>query len=156
RPCRPPSRCRAREASRPLQSFASERQAPRPGTGTTVLNAGFRAAKRTRAPRATVGGDMRHLGRSIVVATLVGVACLGLMGMGALGGGREEAPARDFHAVLTDADGTRIDADRVTTGASASLDGDLGRGRLRIPFDNIERVTFKPATDHDRVVADVK
>ena len=100
---------------------------------------------------------MRHLGRSIVVATLVGVASLALMGMGGLGGGREEAPARDFHAVLTDADGTRIEVDRVTTGASTSLDGDLGHGRLRVPFENIERIGFKPSgTDHDRLVADVK
>jgi hypothetical protein len=100
---------------------------------------------------------MRHLARSVVVATLFGVACLALMGMGGLGGGREEAPARDFRGVLTDVDGTRIEADRLTTGASTSLDGDLGRGRLRVPFENIDRITFKPSgTERDRLVAEVK
>ena len=100
---------------------------------------------------------MRHLGRSLVLATLFGITSLTLMGMGGLGGGREEAPARDFHATLTDVDGTRIEVERITTGSSAMLEGELGRGRLRIPFDNIERIELKPAgTERDRILAEVK
>ena len=93
----------------------------------------------------------RHL------ATVIGVLGLGLMGMGSFGGGREAPPARDFRATFVDGDGTRIDVERVTTGTETSLEGDLGRGRLRVPFDNIERITFKPSTEErDRLLADVK
>jgi hypothetical protein len=90
-------------------------------------------------------------------ALLLAVASLALMGMGGFGGNREEGlPARDFRATFTDVDGTTMNATRVTSGGDVSLEGDLGRGRLRIPFDNIARVTFRPAeNDHDRVYADV-
>jgi hypothetical protein len=99
---------------------------------------------------------MRHLGRSVALATLLGIASLGLMGMGGFGGGHEEPPARDYRAVLTDVDGTRIEVGRITTGTDASLDGELGRGRLRVPFDNIARITFTPSgTERDRVTAEV-
>ena len=88
-----------------------------------------------------------------------GVVLLGIMGMGALGGGGREGglPGREFHATFTDVDGTRIEVTRVTAGGDTTLDGDLGRGRLRVPFDNIERITFKPSTEErDRLLADVK
>ena len=72
-------------------------------------------------------------------------------------GSREEAPARDYRATFTDVDGARIEVGRVTTGTDTTLEGDLGRGRLRVPFDNIEQITFKPSgTERDRIVADVK
>jgi hypothetical protein len=93
----------------------------------------------------------RHL------ATVIGILGLGLMGMGSFGGGREGPPARDFRATFVDVDGTRIDVQRVTTATEASLEGDLGRGRLRVPFDNIEHISFKPSTnERDRLLADVK
>jgi hypothetical protein len=78
--------------------------------------------------------------------------------MGGFGGNRESAaPARDYRATFTDVDGTRIETDRVTVGGDTSLDGELGRGHLRIPFDNIARVSFKPAgSERDRVLADVQ
>ena len=100
---------------------------------------------------------MRHLGRPLARATILGVFALVLTGMGGLGGTREQAPARDFRATFTDVDGARIEVGRVTTGTDTTLEGDLGRGRLRVPFDNIEQITFKPSgTERDRLVADVK
>jgi hypothetical protein len=100
---------------------------------------------------------MRELGRPVVRATFLAVLALALTGMGGLGGTREEAPARDFRATFTDVDGAHIDVGRVTTGTDTTLEGDLGRGRLRIPFDSIERITFKPSgTERDRILADVK
>jgi len=101
---------------------------------------------------------MRHLARRVALATFLGVLGLGVLGMGGLGGGREaEPPARDFHANFTDSDGTRIEVSRVTTGSDTTLEGDLGRGRLRIPFDNIERITFKPSgNERDQMLADVQ
>src|SRR5439155_312165 len=119
-----------------------------------MLNRPGRAAKRARAPRApsaqSLGGYMRHSPRLAGCLLAVVVASPGLVGMGGFGGGREEGqPARDFSATFTDVDGTRMTVTRVTSGGDASLEGDLGRGRLRVPFDNIARVTFQPA-EHDR------
>ncbi len=78
-----------------------------------------------------------------------------LLGMGGFGGGREEGlPARDFIATFTDVDGAKMTVTRVTSGGGTSLEGELGRGRLRIPFDNIARITFQPAeNDRERVQA---
>jgi hypothetical protein len=105
---------------------------------------------------------MRHSRRSAARLAAAGLLCLGVSGsavaMGGLGGGGREAgaPARDFRATLTDADGTRIEVSRVTAGGDASLEGDVGRGRLRVPFDNIASIRFRPAeSERDRVRADV-
>jgi hypothetical protein len=97
---------------------------------------------------------MRDSGRAAARAFLVGLLGLGVMGMGGFGGGRETGlPARDFRATFTDAEGNRMAATRVTAGGEASLEGEVGRGRLRVPFDNIVRVTFQPSDDRDRVRA---
>jgi len=100
---------------------------------------------------------MRDLARSVALAAVL-AASPALLGMGGFGGGREsEAPARDYRATFTDIDGTRIDAGRVTAGGDTTLDGDLGRGRLRVPFDNIARISFRPSgTERDRVLAEVQ
>jgi len=94
--------------------------------------------------------------RRILVA--IGILSLGLMGMGGFGGGREEGlPARDFRATFTDVDGTRMEVNRVTSGGDTSLEGELGRGRLRIPFDNIRKITFQPTeNERDRVRAQIE
>ena len=47
---------------------------------------------------------------------------------------------RDFHATFIDVDGTGVSADHVSCGGGTTLEGDLGRGRLRIPFENIARI----------------
>src|SRR5258708_1611919 len=99
---------------------------------------------------------MRDPARS---ARALGVALLALplLAMGGFGGGRDTgAPARDFRATFTDQDGTRIAVTRVTAGGDASLDGELGRGRLRVPFDNIVRIDFQPLEERDKVRARVQ
>jgi hypothetical protein len=74
----------------------------------------------------------------------VSVLSLGLLGMGGFGGNRDSGlPARDFRAVLTDVDGMRMEVDRVTAGGDASLEGEVGRGRLRVPFDNVRSIAFE-------------
>jgi hypothetical protein len=86
---------------------------------------------------------------------LLAVALLssGLLGMGGMGGTRDSgAPARDFRATLTDVDGTRMRVDRLTAGGDTSLGGDLGRGRLRVPFDNVASLQFqRDDTERDRL-----
>jgi len=87
-----------------------------------------------------------------------GLLGLGILGMGALGGGGRDAglPAKEFKATLTDADGTRVDVTRTTVGGDTSLEGDLGRGRLRVPFDGIAHIRLEPTKeDRDRVKAEI-
>jgi hypothetical protein len=89
-----------------------------------------------------------------VAALGLSVLGFGLMGMGAMGGGGRDAglPARDFRATFTDLDGTRIEATRVSAGSETSVEGEIGRGRLRIPFDNITRLQLEPDSQaRDRV-----
>ena len=103
---------------------------------------------------------MRHALRRILRGAGLAVLAIGLLGMGALGGGGRDGglPARDFHATFTDVDGTRVDASRVNAGGDASLEGDVGRGRLRVPFDNIMRIhqhdRFAPVRAFRRLIGD--
>jgi hypothetical protein len=106
---------------------------------------------------------MRHSGRCATRLALAGLATLGLSGlalaMGGLGGGGKDSgmPARDFRAVFTDLDGTRMEVSRVTAGGDATLEGELGRGRLRVAFDNIASIRFQPSeTERDRMRAEVR
>ena len=100
---------------------------------------------------------MGHSARSAACALTVALLAFGVMGMGGFGGGEKGLPAREFSATLTDTDGTRIELTSVTSSGDASLEGDLGRGRLRVPFDNIARVTFQPVeNERDRVLAHVQ
>jgi len=101
---------------------------------------------------------MRHGLLGILRAAGLGALTFGLLGMGALGGGGRDngLPARDFRATFTDVDGIRVEASRVSAGGDASLEGDVGRGRLRVPFDNIVRIRLEATgQDRDRVAAEV-
>lgn len=81
---------------------------------------------------------------------------LGLLGMGAMGGRDAGAPLADVHAQLTDVDGARIDVTHLTVGGDTTIDGDVGRGRLRIPLDRVVRIDVAPtADDRERVRATV-
>jgi hypothetical protein len=101
---------------------------------------------------------MRELARPAAWTAICTVLAIGVMGMGGFGGGRESGPpAREFRATVTDVDGQKMHLTGVTAGGDTSLDGELGRGHLRIPFDNITRITFQPAKEQrDRVRAEVQ
>ncbi len=90
--------------------------------------------------------------------TALGALALPLLGMGGFGGGRDlGTPARDYRGTLVDADGTRVEVTRLSIGGDPSLEGEIGRGRLRVPLDNIARVTFAPAgADRERMTADIQ
>jgi len=66
-----------------------------------------------------------------------------LLGMGTTGGRDVMKPRVDFHATLVDKGGTRIEVSRVNVGGQIELAGKLGRGDLRIPFENIAYVEFR-------------
>jgi hypothetical protein len=100
---------------------------------------------------------MRHLARPAARALALALLGFGLMGMGGLGGSRDTGlPARDYRATFVDVDGTRMEVNRVTAGGDTSLEGELGRGRLRVPFDNIARISVQPDEQRDRVRARVE
>ena len=80
---------------------------------------------------------------------------LPLLGMGMLGGGAGGAPERNYEAVFVDRDGTRVEAKWVSAGGELALTGELGRGTLRVPFDDIRNVTFK-GDDKKALVARVE
>ncbi|HLK10338.1 MAG TPA: hypothetical protein VKW76_03060 [Candidatus Binatia bacterium] len=86
-----------------------------------------------------------------------GLLAFGLLGMGSFGGGdRGVLPPADFHATLTDADGVHIDVSHLTMGGDATLEGDLGRGKMRVPFDTITQIRLEPiGQERDRVRAEV-
>ena len=80
-----------------------------------------------------------------------------LLGMGTTGGRDVIHPVADFHATLTDADGTKVQVSRLNIGGDVQLEGDMGRGNLRIAFDNIKSVDFAPDShDYSRATVHLK
>jgi len=73
---------------------------------------------------------------------LIFLLALPLLGMGALGGGQSTTPERNYHATFVDRDGTRVDAKWVNVGGELAVSGELGRGHLRVSFDNIKNIQF--------------
>ena len=69
-------------------------------------------------------------------------------GAGQHGRTRRHPPAVDFHATLVDRDGTTVEVNRLNIGGDVQLEGDMGRGSLRIAFDNIKRIELSPDS-HD-------
>jgi len=50
-----------------------------------------------------------------------------------------------------------MEVDRLTAGGDTSLEGEIGRGRLRVPFDNVSGITFEPlAGEREPVVLTVR
>jgi hypothetical protein len=80
-------------------------------------------------------------------SVLVGLAPL-LLGMGTTGGKDVIQPAMDFRATVVDKDGTKVEVHRLNIGGDVQLEGDMGRGNLRIAFENITSVDFT-ADSHD-------
>ena len=66
-----------------------------------------------------------------------------LLGLGSTGGRDVIHPAVDFHATLVDRDGTTVEVNRLNIGGDVQLEGDMGRGTLRIAFDNIKRIELE-------------
>ena len=76
--------------------------------------------------------------RVFTAVALVAVAAP-LLGMGAVG---REPVRSDTKAVFVDRDGTRVEADHVTASGATEIAGDLGRGSLRVPFENVDSISF--------------
>jgi len=74
----------------------------------------------------------------------IAVVCLAapLLGMGMLGGTGQAALERNYEGTFVDRDGTKVDAKWINAGGELALSGELGRGELRISFDNIKSISF--------------
>jgi hypothetical protein len=81
---------------------------------------------------------VRRLLRSFAIACLAAP----LLGMGMLGGAGQTGLERNYEGTFVDRDGTRVDAKWVNAGGELALTGELGRGELRISFDNIKSIMF--------------
>jgi hypothetical protein len=83
----------------------------------------------------------------MILVPLLGVVPL-LVGMGTSGGRDVIHPTMDFRASLVDRDGVKVEVNRLNVGGEVQLEGDMGRGNLRIAFENIQSVDFA-AESHD-------
>lgn len=83
---------------------------------------------------------LRASARTVAAFALVAAS----LGMGALGGGGAGggAPARNFQGTFVDRDGTKVDAKWITAGGELALAGELGRGDLRVSFDDVKAIDF--------------
>jgi hypothetical protein len=99
----------------------------------------------------------RPISRTILVLpVLIGAAPL-LLGMGTSGGRDVIHPVMDFHATLTDKDGVKVEVNRLNIGGDVQLEGDMGRGTLRIAFDNIKGIELSPDShDYSRAAVQLK
>jgi hypothetical protein len=75
-----------------------------------------------------------------------------LLGMGGGGGKDVIQPPVDIHAVLTDRDGMRVDLARFNIGGRVDIEGEMGRGTLRVAFENIRSIEFHQE-DRSRTLA---
>ena len=74
----------------------------------------------------------------------IAIVCLALplLGMGMLGGGGSSGLERSYEGTFVDRDGTKVEAKWINAGGELALSGELGRGDLRISFDNIRSIAF--------------
>jgi hypothetical protein len=80
-----------------------------------------------------------------------------LLGMGTTGGRDVIHPVADFHATLTDSDGTKVQVSRLNIGGDVQLEGNMGRGNLRIAFDSVKSIDFAPDShDYSRATVHLK
>jgi len=95
-----------------------------------------------------------ELGASLLILVATGP---GLVGLGSTGGRDVINPAVDFQATLTDRDGVSVEVARLNIAGDVQLEGDMGRGSLRIAFDNIAAVELAAdSPDYSRATVRLK
>jgi len=98
----------------------------------------------------------RRLGTAVSLLLIVATTPL-LLGLGSSGGRDVIHPAVDFRATLVDKDGVSVEVNRLNVGGDVQLEGDMGRGNLRIAFDNIASIEFTAESrDYSQAVVHLK
>ena len=106
--------------------------------------------------RAEKGMRLRSFTRQRLLVFWVAAAPL-LLGLGTSGGRSPINPPVDFRATLTDRDGLKVDVSQLNIAGDVEIEGDLGRGSVRVAFDNIDSVTFTPdSQDYSRALVRLK
>ena len=100
----------------------------------------------------------QHRTASIGALVSLLLACLpAVLGLGSSGGRDVLRPPLDLHATLTDRDGVTVEVSRINIGGDVQLEGDMGRGNLRIPFDTIASIDLSvESTDYSRALVHLK
>jgi hypothetical protein len=81
------------------------------------------------------------------------VISVALLGMGAAG---KQEVRSSTKAVFVDRDGVRVAAEQVTASGTTEIAGDLGRGSLHVPFENVESISFDAAEERGNRAATIR
>lgn len=81
-------------------------------------------------------------------SVIMAVACsLALMGMSGVGtSAPQNGTALSFDATISDTTGTEVKVTSATIDGKTLFQGFLGKGKVRVPFENISRITIKDKT----------
>ena len=94
-------------------------------------------------------------GASIFLLLVVAIFSLGMGGLGGFPEGTIPETDVNIHAQVKDRDGVNTSLEKFSMAGKTSLDAWRGQGKLTIPFDNIDMVTFGEL-NADTVKVDVK
>src|SRR5574341_734197 len=93
----------------------------------------------------------------LVIVPLMLASIPFLLGLGSTGGRDVIQPAVDFQATLVDKDGTKVEVSRLNVAGDVHLEGEMGRGTLRVAFDNITSIDFSAdSRDYSRATVHLK
>lgn len=79
--------------------------------------------------------------KSMIKITLVAISALCLLGMSGFSSASQPQPS-NFRAELTDTGERSLSIASATIDGKTTIRGKLGKGRIEVPFDTIERVDF--------------
>jgi hypothetical protein len=96
----------------------------------------------------------RGAGLALIAGLLAGAPVLA-NGFGASGAppGRIPIPARDYRATVVDNADVSVEVTQVTYNGEVYLYGQLGEGKVTVPFDTIRQVLVEPANEVGKKVA---
>ncbi len=79
--------------------------------------------------------------RNLIKILMVGLCAICLMGMSGFGATSEPQPS-NYRAEITDTGERSLSVSSATIDGHTVLKGKLGKGRIQVPFETIERIDF--------------
>jgi len=89
--------------------------------------------------------------RNLIKIIMVGLCAVCLLGMSGFGAASEPQPT-NYRAEITDTGERSLSISSATIDGQTALKGKLGKGRIQVPFETIERVDF----DKNRATIQIK